>query len=80
MKSHKCMAIGCKIDLPQSKLMCARHWKGTPAEIRTAVLEGYASRRAGESGGAEAHLAAVRKAIKYWLLKQDEAQEVKEAI
>lgn len=65
--SHKCAAKGCKIDIPTSKLMCLPHWCGLPDEIRADVLQTYRHRRASDPDTVDAHLAACRSAMKFWI-------------
>lgn len=59
--THRCPVRGCQIDVANSKLMCARHWRmvssGTQREVYAAYKEEPRSRR-----HADAMAQAVREA------------------
>lgn len=41
MATHTCYAAGCTVQVPTALLMCARHWKRVPPNIRSEVYRWY---------------------------------------
>ena len=59
--THDCPAAGCTRQVPDTMLMCGRHWGQVPAELRAAVYAAYRDRDV-SSGGVAAHLQACENA------------------
>ena len=55
---HRCAIEECPIDIRQSQLMCAGHWRMVPRPIQHEIYAVFRKRR-----GSPAHLSAIAKAI-----------------
>lgn len=50
---HKCVAVGCVIDVPADRLMCNRHWRKVPHDIQRRVWAHYQHGQTAASATAE---------------------------
>jgi diadenosine tetraphosphatase ApaH/serine/threonine PP2A family protein phosphatase len=41
MSTHTCHAKGCPVPVPPRLLMCSRHWRRVPAELKRRVWLTY---------------------------------------
>ena len=57
-RTHRCAIEECPIEVRQSQLMCAGHWRLLPRPIQHEIYAVFRKRR-----GSPAHLAAIARAI-----------------
>lgn len=38
---HTCHAIGCNVEVPPCLLMCSKHWRMVPINLKREILASY---------------------------------------
>jgi hypothetical protein len=62
-----CHALGCLAAIPDSMLMCRRHWYMVPKPLRDAIWQSY------RSGDRDAHLRNCAEAVRVIVAKEQES-------
>lgn len=65
MMRHECHAEGCSVPVPPSLLMCPRHWKLLPPDLRAAVYEHYRPGQERDKRPSIDYLDVMQRAINY---------------
>jgi hypothetical protein len=60
---HTCHAIGCSEEVPPKKLMCLRHWRMVPDELKVKVYEAYVVGQCDTKKPSRIYLEYARRAI-----------------
>lgn len=61
--AHVCHAQGCPIPVPPRLLMCSKHWRMVPKELRDAVWATYRPGQEVDKAPSKAYLDAAAAAI-----------------
>ncbi len=62
--SHACHALGCGAAVPPRLLMCLRHWRLVPADLKAAVMRTYRPGQERDKRPTTDYLAAAKEAIR----------------
>lgn len=63
MAAHVCHADGCQKVVPPAMLMCTRHWRLVPSDLKDAVWAHYVTGQEHRKNPTAAYMAAARAAI-----------------
>lgn len=56
---HQCPAPRCNQSVPQSRLMCGRHWRLVPEDLKRTIYREYPKRSAEWAAACAAAVAAI---------------------
>lgn len=80
MSRHRCHAKGCDAECPPRHLMCYRHWRALPEDLKDLVRRRYEPGQEVKKNPTSAYLAAIYVAIAWTALEEGRTAEARQLI
>ena len=65
MKTHRCAAPGCNLQVPMHMMMCSPHWNTLPPDLRNRIWDAYKAKEQNKPGAEDELMRQARAAIQF---------------